>query len=233
MSTASAGLKHLHQLHIQLRTVQEKLERGPKQIQARRQFTERKQAELAARKEHLTNMKKSADSAGLQLRSNESKIADLRAKLNAASSNREFDIIKAQIEADTMANSVLEDEILEALEKVDETQQAVKGLEGEVAAAQQEEQRIAAEVAAAEPGLKQDAARLEESLRAAERELPGEVAQVYKRLVLAHGANALAPVENGVCGACHVGLAPQSRVDVNTGKILFCRSCGRLLYPAE
>ena len=44
----------------------------------------------------------------------------LKAKLNAAASNREYQALKDQIAADQMAGSVLADEILEALEKIDE-----------------------------------------------------------------------------------------------------------------
>ena len=71
-------------------------------------------------KEKLLELRKSADGKSLQLKSNEAKNLDLTAKLNAASSNKEYEIISSQIEADKMANSVLEDEILEALDKVDQ-----------------------------------------------------------------------------------------------------------------
>lgn len=233
MSTAASDLKDLHQLHIHMRDVQGQLDRGPKRINARRQFSERKRTELDALKGQLLELKKRADQKSLQLKTNETKIAELKLKLNTASSNREFDIIKSQIDADTMANSVLEDEILEALEKVDAAEFELKRLEDELETADAEEKRVAEEVAAAEPRLKEEATQLESSLRAAERTLPGQVAEVYRRLVHAHGAGALASVENKACTACNAILAPQECVQVNTGRIIFCRSCGRLLYLAE
>lgn len=233
MSTAASGLKDLHQLHIQLRDVQEKLDRGPKQVKARQQFAARKQAELDIRKDRLVELKKLANQKSLQLKTNDAKIADLRMKLNTASSNREFDIIKSQIDADTMANSVLEDEILETLETADSVESELKRLEGEFETATAGAKRVAQEVAAAEPRLKEETAELESALRAAERSLPGQVATVYRRLVNAHGAGALAPVENKACTACNAILAPQECVLVNTDQIIFCRSCGRLLYLAK
>ncbi len=60
-----------------------------------------------------------ADQKQLQLKSSEDKVKDLRRKLNAAASNREYQALLEQIAADEMANSVLADEILEALEKID------------------------------------------------------------------------------------------------------------------
>jgi uncharacterized protein len=55
----------------------------------------------------------------------------------------------------------------------------------------------------------------------------------YRRLVHAHGAGALASVENRACTACHAILSPQDNLNVKTGKLIFCRSCGRLLYPPD
>ena len=233
MSLAANELKELHQLHIQLASVQEKMERGPRQVRAREQFAEKKQAELQEQQNKLKQLKMAADQKGLQLKSKEAKIAELRTKLNQAASNREYDIIRSQIEADTMANSVLEDEILEALEKVDHVQIAVKKVEAELAAAKAEAQRIAQEVAAAEPGLRASAEQLQAALKDAETRLPATILEVYRRLVQAHGATSLAAVQNNACTACHSILAPQEQVNVKTDKTVFCRSCGRLLYRAE
>lgn len=233
MSTASASLKDLHQLHLQNQKVQDQLSCVPKQIRAREQLTARKREELEAARQAVLKLKKAADNANLQLRTNEAKIADLKVKLNSASSNREFDIFKSQIAADTMANSVLEDEILETLDKVDQAQREVKKLEEQVLAAEQEEKRIAADHAAAEPGLNKEAAELQLAIREAERALPGQAAEVYKRLVQAHGSSALAAIVNGVCTACYVSLSPQMNLDLRMGKICFCRSCGRIMYPGD
>lgn len=233
MNTTAGGLKELHRLHLRFKQVQDKLDRGPKQIKARQQITARKEAERAAQKERLTTLKKTADQRSLQMKTNENKIADLKVKLNTASSNREFDIIKSQIDADTMANSVLEDEILEILEKVDQAQIALAELDRQCAEALADEKRFAEQIAAKEPELQGEAQELQAAIKEAESTLPSSIMVDYRRLVQAHGASALAAVENGVCTECNVGLSPQLRVELNTGQIVFCRSCGRLLYPAD
>ena len=230
MNSTAGGLKELHDLHLKLQTVQDELLRGPKQADARRQFAEKKQAELGTQKDHLKKLKMATDQKTLQLRSNETKITDLKVRLNAASSNREFDIIRGQIDADTMANSVLEDEILEAMEKVDQTAASLKENEAEVAKAFAEAKRIEGEVGQVRPGLESKALEIEGSLRAAEKSLPETILTQYRRLVQAHGAGALASVANKACTSCNAILSPQALVDVRTGKIVICRSCGRILY---
>lgn len=233
MNSTASSLQELHKLHQQLQGFEESLSRGPKQIRAREQAVERKRAELDEQKQQLRQLQMAADQKSLQLKSNENKITDLRAKLNQAASNREYDILRTQIDADTMANSVLEDEILEALEKVDAMQARLKQTEKEIADGEAVRKRTADEVAAAAPGQQARAAELRESLSEAEKHLPSTIVDQYRRLVNAYGAGAMAAVVNRACTSCYAILSPQLLVEVKSGKPTFCRDCGRLLYPGD
>jgi predicted nucleic acid-binding Zn-ribbon protein len=228
--SAAAGLKRLHELHLRLQNLQQQLEAGPRQIKARQQIVARKQAEAEALKGELKQARLLGDQKNLQLKTNETKIADLRSKLNQATSNREFDIIRSQIDADTMANSVLEDEILEMLEKIDQIQQKIKKCQEEADQASAEVRRVAQTVEASAPELRSQVADLEASLREAEKILPATLVEPYRRLVQAHGAAALAPVENNACSVCFEILSANYLIELRTGNFRFCRSCGRLLY---
>jgi len=233
MSTAAVSLKDLHQLHTRLREAQERLDRGPKQVEARNRFSEDCAVEVDARKKRLAQHKMAADEKTLQLKSNEARISELKLKLNSATSNREFGIIKSQIDADVMANSVLEDEILEVLEKVDQTQSAIREATEEHDKSTTEAERITAEVTAATPTRRAECEKLELALKAAETAIPASVMVNYRRLVQAHGSGALASVHGKACGACFAILSPNFLVEIRTGKIIFCRSCGRMLYDVE
>ena len=158
MSSISAGMKQLHDLRLNLREIYDQLERGPRQIAAREQIIARKKDELEALRGRLKQMKVAADQKNLQLKSSEGRIYDLSGKLNIAANNREYEALRSQIAADTMAKSVLEDEILEALEKVDAVQIDVKKAELEVAGVEAELKKLIAEVQAKEAGLKEQAA---------------------------------------------------------------------------
>jgi predicted nucleic acid-binding Zn-ribbon protein len=226
-------LPELHRLHLAIQEVQEEIDRGPRQLKARSNTTATRVAELDAQRQKQKQLKMLADQKALQLKTNEAKLEDLKGKLNQAASNREFDIIKGQLEADKVANSVLEDEILETLDKVDKSQADVKKLEAEVAAAQTEEKKFSAAVDEKRPGLETRLAALRTELQQAETHLPIEIRAAYERLVQAHGASALSPVENATCTSCYVRLTPQNAVSIEAGAIMFCRTCGRLLYPRK
>jgi len=232
MSPTCAGMKQLHDLRLKLREISDQLERGPRQIAARNQVIAKKKEELEALKGKLKQMKVAADQKNLQLKSSEARIYDLSGKLNGAANNREYEALRSQIAADTMAKSVLEDEILEALEKVDVVQIEVKKNEIEIANTEAELQKLVAEVQAKETGLKEQAAALEKQVSEAERILPPDVVPQYRRLVQAYGANALAPVVNKSCSECYVSLTTQLYLELRAGKIQFC-TCGRLMYVAD
>ena len=175
-------------------------------------------------------LRKSADGKSLQLKSNEAKIGDLRGKLNAAASNKEYEIISSQIEADEMANSVLEDEILEALEKVDQCQQDIADADEAIKEQQAKIKETEQEVNDAKAGLEEEASQLESELAELEKEIPAAMIDQYRRLVDAHGASCLTLVENDACTSCYAIIAPQERVQLNMGKFMLCRSCGRIMY---
>lgn len=226
----SNGLHILHDLHQKLQAVQDELEKGPRLIKAKESVLAKKQAELEQAKAKHTDQRKLADQKNLQLKTNENKLADLNVKLNMASTNREFDILKGQIAADKMANSVLEDEILDCMEQVDALKAKITEAEKVVAEAKDDVRKMSEQVAAAEAGLKERAEKLRLAVAEAETVIPADHMAMYRRLVGAHGADALAAVENNVCTSCNVSLSPQQGVELRSGKFVFCISCGRLIY---
>ncbi len=234
MKTAANNLKGLHQLHLNMEVVQKKLAEGPRQIGIRQKVIDRREADIHNFKEQAKKLKMVGDEKNLRLKSNESKILELTAKLNAATSNKEFDIFKSQIEADKMANSVLEDEILEVFDKIDEVHEKIKELEESVKEAVEQKKQVEAEVKAAEPGLNQQVEELQKLLKECESVcISATLSDMYRRLVKKHGAGALASVENKACTSCYDMQSPNTMVELNMNKIVICRNCGRILYKED
>lgn len=228
--SAAGGLRELHVNHLRLEEVREDLARGPRQIKNAEKRVARREEEIEEQRERLMQLKMSADQKSLQMKTNEANIDQLKVKLNAASTNKEFDAFKSQIEADEMANSVLEDEVLEVFEKIDEVEAQIADLEQQRDASKEEVKTVAARVEAESPGLRAKADELEAKLSEGEKQLPEQVAVQYRRLVAAHGADALSSVEKSTCQSCLVQVRRNTQVELNMGKYVFCSSCNRLLY---
>ena len=228
-----AILRTLHRIHRQLTDLRERLDRGPKQIRATEKNVKHREEDLAKTKAEARALRMAADQKQLQLKSIEDKVKDLRRKLNAATSNREYQALLEQIAGHEMTNSVLSDEILEALEKVDAFQKNIAETEAALAAARQRTGEVRGEVSKHEPLLKADIARLEAELQQAEATLPQDICEMYQRVVRQKGEDALAAIENQCCDGCNQQVPLNLVSQVMMGQPVFCKSCGRLLYMPE
>jgi predicted nucleic acid-binding Zn-ribbon protein len=191
------------------------------------------EARKAAAADDVKKARLVADQKQLQLKSAEAKIADLEAKLNACKTNREYQTLRDQIAADRMATKVLEDEIIEALERIDAVKPAVPAAETEITAAKKLLADAEAKVKAESGRLEAEVTRIRADLQAAEKDLVDDVRERYDRVVKQKGADGMSPVDGQTCGGCYQQLTGNMLSDVMLGRIITCRSCGRMLYLPE
>jgi uncharacterized protein len=226
-------LRTLHRLHRQLTDLRERLARGPKQIAAAEANLNNRQSLVEKAKAEEKAFRMNLDAKNLQLKSSELKIKEFQLKRNTAQSNREYQTFTEQISAAEMANSVLEDEILEAMEKVNEYKQNVAQTEVELKAATKMLDDVRVKVAQQEPLLAADTKRLEGELKTAEASLPPEIRDPYQRVVKHLGEDALAPLDNQYCGGCNQQIPLNVYSQIMMNQPAFCKTCGRLLYVKE
>jgi predicted nucleic acid-binding Zn-ribbon protein len=227
-------LRTLHRIHRQLTDLRERLERGPKQIAIRQAHVAHQEENLAQTQADAKAFRVASDSKQLQFKTKEDKLKELRTKLNQATSNREYQALKDQMAADEMANSVLADEIIEALDRIDAMNAAVNEARELLEKSKHEAERVRLEVAAREPDVRADMARLEAELKEAEGTLPDEMRDAYHRVVRHKGEDGLAPiVDKEFCGGCNQSVPINLYNALTLNRPIFCKSCGRLLYIPE
>lgn len=226
-------LRTLHRIHRQLTDLKERLDRGPRQIRAVEANVKHNEDALEKIRAEAKAMRMATDQKQLQLKAGEDKIKDLRRKLNAAATNREYQALMDQIAADEMTNSVLTDEILEALEESDAFVKNISKADETLAAVRQKAEETCAEVAQQEPLLQADVDRLEAELRGAESDLPADARDLYRRVVRQKGEDAMAVVNNQCCGGCNQQVLLNDCSQIMLGQPVACKTCGRLLYLPE
>jgi uncharacterized protein len=230
MSVTAAALRELHRIHQQLAELRDRLERGPKQVRAREANVTQLEARVAEAKERAKQTQLAVDRKQLDLKSGEQKVIDLRVKLNTANSNREYQALLEQIAAAEMAGSVLSDEILEGLEKIDQHSASVKEADKNLSAGKQELDKTRQAMEASADTIRADLTRLEEQLSQSEKALPAEIKADYQRVVRSKGADSLASVDDGVCTGCGQQITLNMQNELKLSKLVFCKACGRLLY---
>jgi uncharacterized protein len=233
MSLTAAALRELHRLHQQLADLQDRLDRGPKQVRARQANVAQAEERVNQAHADVKAARVLVDQKQLQLKTGETKIADLKAKLNAAQTNREYQALKEQIAAAEMANSVLADEILEGMEKADQLKLAIGEAEQVLAKTKEELAKAQQSVKSHEETLLGDRGRVEANLKEAEQSLPDDFRDAYYRVVKAKGQDAMAQVEGESCGGCHQQLTTNMTNNLLMSRVVFCKVCGRLLYLPE
>ena len=233
MSVTAAALRELHRTHQQLAELRDKLERGPRQIRARDANVAQLQSSVNEAHERVKQTQMAVDRRQLDLRSGEQRIIDLRVKLNACNSNKEYQTLLEQIAAAEMANSVLSDEILDGLEKLDVLSAAVKEEEHNLAAGKQELEKTRRAIDSAVGAAQAEVTRLEAELARAETLLPADFKADYDRVVKSKGADGLTVADDGTCTGCGQNITLNMQNELRLSRAVFCKSCGRLLYLPE
>lgn len=233
MPSFNESFQTLHRIHRQQADLKDRLARGPKQIRVIEGTVKNCESEVTQAKEAYKLARLASDDKQLQLKSREARLLDLQVKLNTANSNKEYQLLKDQMAADEQANSVLADEILEALERLDVLQANIKSAEANLAKAKDEIAKVRKRIDDQQQGLEAELARVSAELQTEEDKLDGDFKPSYLRLAKALGEDCLAPVEGEYCGSCSQLLPPQTLNLVGLDRPTFCKSCGRLLYLAK
>jgi uncharacterized protein len=234
MNTITAEeLRRLRRIHQQLADLNDRIARGPRQVAAGQNAVTQTEQEIASLKEKWKKTRMQSDDQQVQLKQREAKLVDLERKLNECKTNTEFKLLKDQIAAERQANAVLEDEILDKMERLDALLLEIKQVEHRQARANEEHQKTQQRVDQEQGKLHDELARVTRELDEAEKGLPADFKAEYRRLVRSHGPDGLAPVDGETCGGCHTMLSAQTMNELYLSRIVYCKSCGCVLYLAE
>jgi uncharacterized protein len=234
MPAIADNLRDLHLLHQRAQALRDRIASGPKTLAARQLALSKRQAELDQAKKTLHDAKLQFTKEEHLIKGIDTKIDDLKVKLNLIKKNDEYKALQNQIAHERANKSKLEEEMLVAMETIETSTAEVSRMDAEV-------KRFAGEVAALETQISEQAAAHKSQLEgfdaaiiAAESAIPEEFRVTYRRIVSRYGADALAACEDGSCRGCYTSLTPQMINDlINGAGLSFCLSCGRLLYMTE
>jgi uncharacterized protein len=227
---ANGTLRTLHRMHRQLEDLRGRLAAGPRRVALLTAAVKTAEVRRETAGDAVRQARLAADQKQLQLKSAEVKIRDLEGKLNACKTNREYQTLRDQIAADQMATKVLEDEILDAFECIDALKPAVPEAEEGIAVAKRKLTEEEARVRGEAGQLEEEVSRIAGELEALEKDLAEDFREQYNRVVKHKGADGMAPIDGQTCGGCHQQITSNMLSELLTGRIVACRSCGRLLY---
>ena len=231
VSDLSNALSQLHRLLMKLADAEAAIADGPRSVGVSEKQVAQAEQRIEEQKAKIKQTRKSADELNLKLKTKESELRKIEGQLNAATSNKEFDIFKGQIANIRGEREELEETALAAMEEIDTTQSMLKTLETELENRRQAAKAVKASTEAALPELQADLENLKTQIAEAEKVIPGgEGLSAYRRLRIANGSGALAGIEDDFCEGCNCRVTNQDLVRIRTGEFLRCRECNRGLY---
>ena len=214
----------------QLTDIEDRMRRGPIQVRLVKTTESGFNEALEAKKQELLVVRKDSKAKQMQLDEREAKLEDLRGKLNAADSNKEYQLLKERIAADEQANSVQADEIFETLEKMDVLEAELETAKQNLEKAKSETAGIEDKVAKELVTLKNEDARIRDELAEALKRLHSDLVVPYQRNIKTMGEDALAVTDGKTCGNCNMTLTQQTASNLLSRKPLVCKGCGSILY---
>ncbi len=197
------------------------------QIKREKALTEQKHEEkIAAQKE--------IDRKELDLRTNEGEISKYNSQLNSIKTNKEYTALVSEIGSKKADMSILEDEILSMMSKLEAANQgyekAKENLKNENESLKDLTERVNTELREADIEIE----KVKDEQKKYIDLLDEHSLKQYSRLSNIKGGKAIVPVIGNVCGGCSMTVTRQTLNELMSSKdLVFCRSCSRILYLDE
>lgn len=228
-------LETLHRIQTELNDLNGRLRRGPLVLKSQEAAIEKATAKCDAVLEKHKQLQVDVKMREQAALASDQAITKRKQQLVEAKNNKDYQALQQQIKADEVARSVLDDEILEAMDKVEQHGKLIPNEEAEVKKAQELYDRTKRKFVEDKPGIEQEIVRCQGLLAEEEKKLSREFREIYDRLVRqVGGANSLACVVNQkFCEGCNYQVPVNSLAMLTQGKPITCSSCARLLFLPE
>ncbi|MDR1400981.1 MAG: C4-type zinc ribbon domain-containing protein [Endomicrobium sp.] len=218
---------------IRIYNLREKINKISLEIEDKKRALELKNRRtgLSARKENFINLNSLRNEKETLLDSKEKKINKCLKELNIVKSNDIYKALSSEIEKAKEYKNVLENEILELMEKIDREYAVIKTNENEL---KEIEQKIENEMCE----IKSFTKKLEKEINEIEKEREEQKLKVNKTILSQYerlrdgGRNekAIYVIDGESCGGCGILLRPQLINQVQKyHELVFCDNCSRIL----
>jgi len=224
-------LKQLQKIDSQIFQIKQSLEDKPKKISILEQEFEKLTGSLKSLEADYKKVQMEHKEKDLELQTKEASVNKHKGQLSQIKTNKEYNALQLEIEKMKADNSLLEEQIIMLLDKIDSIKSSITK-EKEVLAA--EEKKLNSAKAAVESEIND----LQDSLNKLKlqrktvipADLKPEVLDLYERIRENRGEIAIVPVQDGSCSGCFMNLRAQVLNDLSMGKLLTCDTCSRILY---
>ena len=227
-------LKRIQSLKSKIDGLEASQKRRKQDVQKKKDQIEKKKALSEITHEEKFSVQKEIDKKELDLKTNEGVIAKYNIQLNSIKTNKEYTALCSEIGVKKADMSILEDELLETMSKLEEVNQEYSKTTEEL---RNEEESLKELTKSVEADIKEADAEIEKIKNDQKKYLDSldeHTLSQYNRLSNIKDGKAIVAVVGNVCGGCFMNITTQTLNSLMSGKeLVFCRSCSRILYIDE
>jgi predicted nucleic acid-binding Zn-ribbon protein len=227
-------LIRLQSLNNKINELESAQKRREQDIQKKHVLIERKKALTEQKHEERIAAQKELDRKELDLKTNEDEISKYNSQLNFIKTNKEYTALVSEIGSKKADMSILEDEILGMMSKLEEANQgyekAKESLNSEDESLKDLTKRVNTELRESDIEIE----KVKDEQKKYIDLLDEHSLKQYNRLSNIKGGKAIVPVIGKVCGGCSMTITTQTLNELmGSNDLVFCRSCSRILYLDE
>ena len=227
-------LRQLQEVDTQIYKLCEEKKAMPQEMELLQSAFNAKKASMAAAEKIFLDAQKEKKERELEFASKEEAAKKLQSQLYQLKTNKEYNTMLQQIQDAKADASMIEDKILEAMDKIDA---AKKTVDAEKEKLQQEEQVFKGERARIETRIKE----MDEKLALLDNErkhlLPGidhKVLHDYERILKNREGLAIVCVKGSSCSGCNMKVPPQVINSIQMYEhVQTCEVCNRILISSD
>lgn len=206
----------------------------PAEIKALDDAYKAREEEAKAKDADLKKLQVEHKNKEVELETREETIKKLQGQLYQIKTNREYTAMEKEINGARADCSVLEEDIINLLDKIDEADKAKQSrsdqLKTEKDKVEEEKKKISEETKKIEielNGFKEQRKQLADKV-------DKTILSKYERILRNKDGLALVPIRNNACQGCYLDMPPQVINEIKMKKdLIFCESCARILYLEE
>jgi uncharacterized protein len=224
----------LQALEAEMARVQLALQKIPGALEALDASFMELRTKLSEKTAFVSELKKEYRAKEAEEQMNLSRIKKSRERMDSVKTNKEYQSLLKEIQDIEEKNSLVEDEMLAGLERIEDGERTVRKLKEEMAQMEKKVAEQKAIITQKAEALQQRQAELEEQLAQQMKAVDAEILKTYNSVKLRVGAIGIVPVNNAVCKGCHLTIPPQMYNELHRQDSLkFCPHCHRMIYWAS
>jgi predicted nucleic acid-binding Zn-ribbon protein len=241
MGPTNVALVKLFRADQALREAQSRLDAAARNVRIQDRRVADLGEKLKAAQTQLKGQQAQAGQLDLDLRTRDAHIEKLRTQQQTTKNNKEYQAFLVEISTAKVDRNKVEDEAMKVLEAVEKGQNEVGAMQAQHQAEQQKLQTMRQEGQETLAKLEADVESLRPAREAAAAAIPARSREAFDRLAERYDGEAMSALakpdrrrEEYICTACNMSLVINVYNKLHSrDELVFCPSCGRILYIPE